>query len=84
MKRIALAAMLLAVAGIGFAAEIEVGTKAPAFALTNAVDGKAVRCTPGDGKLSVVVCAALDSLLAGQPVQTAATKAFGCSIKFKS
>lgn len=55
MKRIALAAMLVLIATIGFAAEIEVGTKAPGFALTNATDGKTVSFKPGDGKLSVVV-----------------------------
>lgn len=55
MKRIALAAMLLLIATVAFAAEIEVGAKAPAFSLTNAVNGSTVRFTPGDGKLSVVV-----------------------------
>jgi len=55
MKRIAFAALLLLIATAGFAAEIEVGAKAPAFALTNTVDGSNVRFTPGDGKLSVVV-----------------------------
>ena len=55
MKSIALAATLLLIATAGFAAEIEVGAKAPAFSLTNATDGKSVRFTPGDGKLSVVV-----------------------------
>jgi len=55
MKRIALAAMLLLIATAGFAAEIEVGAKAPGFTLTNATDGKSVSFKPGDGKLSVVV-----------------------------
>lgn len=55
MKRIALAAMLVLIATAGFAAEIEVGTKAPGFTLTNATDGKTVSFKPGDGKLSVVV-----------------------------
>ena len=55
MKRIALAAMLLLLATAGFAAEIEVGAKAPGFTLTNATDGKTVSFKPGDGKLAVVV-----------------------------
>jgi len=55
MKRIALAAMLLLIATAAFAAEIEVGAKAPGFTLTNATDGKSVSFKPGDGKLSVVV-----------------------------
>jgi len=55
MKRIALAALLLLIATAGFAAEIEVGAKAPGFTLTNATDGKTVSFKPGDGKLAVVV-----------------------------
>jgi peroxiredoxin len=55
MKRIALAALLGLIATGGFAAEIEVGAKAPGFTLTNATDGKSVSFKPGDGKLSVVV-----------------------------
>lgn len=55
MKRIALAAMLLLLATAAFAAEIEVGAKAPGFTLTNATDGKTVSFKPGDGRLSVVV-----------------------------
>src|SRR3954469_16271630 len=35
--------------------ELAVGAKAPAFELTNAVNGDVVRFAPGDGKLSVVV-----------------------------
>jgi peroxiredoxin len=54
MKRTALAVMLL-MSTLAFAAEVEVGAKAPAFALRDAVDGTNVRFTPGDGKLSVVV-----------------------------
>ena len=34
---------------------VEVGTKAPAFSLANAVDGATHSFAPGDGKLSVVV-----------------------------
>ena len=37
------------------AAELEVGAKAPAFELANAVDGKTVAFAPGDGRLSVIV-----------------------------
>jgi len=47
--------LLLFVAFAAVAAELEVGAKAPAFALTNAVDGKQVAFTPADGKLKVVV-----------------------------
>jgi thiol-disulfide isomerase/thioredoxin len=36
-------------------AQLEVGAKAPAFSLTNTVDGKTHTFTPGDDKLSVVV-----------------------------
>ena len=51
---------LLAVASLVFAIgvvaeEVEIGAKAPAFTLVNAVDQKPVRFTPGDGKVSVVV-----------------------------
>ena len=35
--------------------ELSVGAKAPAFSLTNATDGRAVRFAPGDGKVAVVV-----------------------------
>ena len=38
-----------------FASTPDVGSKAPAFQLTNAVDGKTVTFEPGDGKVSVVV-----------------------------
>jgi peroxiredoxin len=55
MKRFILVFALLAVATLVIAEELAVGTKAPGFALTNAVDGKTVTFAPGDGKLSVVV-----------------------------
>lgn len=35
--------------------ELSIGSKAPSFALVNAVDQKTVKFAPGDGKLSVVV-----------------------------
>ena len=47
--------MLLLVAAVSIADEIAVGDHAPAFALTNAVDGRTVNFTPADGKLKVVV-----------------------------
>lgn len=53
MKRLfAIATLLLATAC--FADELAVGAKAPAFSLTNAVDGKTYSFKPGDGKISVV------------------------------
>src|SRR5438874_6631936 len=55
MKRLILVVALLAVAAVVIAEELAVGAKAPAFVLTNAVDGKTVTFAPGDGKLSVVV-----------------------------
>lgn len=59
MKRIPLLALAtlitlpLAFSTVGD--ELAVGAKAPAFELTNAVNGDTVRFGPGDGKLSVVV-----------------------------
>lgn len=52
-----LAASLTAVAAEPAAAggQVAIGAKAPAFTLTNAVDGKPVAFQPGDGKHSVVV-----------------------------
>ena len=38
-----------------FAEELAIGAVAPAFSLTNSVDGKTVSFKPGDGKISVVV-----------------------------
>src|SRR4051794_31353088 len=55
MKRMAIVTTLLLIATFVFAAEVEVGAKAPAFALTNTVNGSKVAFKPGDGKLSVVV-----------------------------
>jgi thioredoxin-related protein len=55
MKRTAILAMLLLMGTSVFGAEVEVGAKAPGFALTNAVNGANVAFKPGDGKLSVVV-----------------------------
>ena len=51
-KRLAVALMLLASAAV--AEELAIGAKAPAFTLTNAVDGKTYAFKPGDGKISVV------------------------------
>ena len=51
-KLLVLVLPLIAVACM--ANEIAVGTKAPAFSLVNAVDGKTYAFKPGDGKLSVV------------------------------
>ena len=52
-KLFAVAFLLLPV--FASAADLEVGSKAPAFRLTNAVDGSKVTFQPGDGKVSVVV-----------------------------
>jgi thiol-disulfide isomerase/thioredoxin len=54
MRKLMVLALLFIAASLT-ADELAVGAKAPAFALTNAVDGKVVRFEPGDGKLSVVV-----------------------------
>jgi thiol-disulfide isomerase/thioredoxin len=51
-KALVLGIVLLATAAI--AEELAVGTKAPAFSLVNAVDGKTYAFKPGDGKISVV------------------------------
>ena len=51
-KLLVLALALLAIACL--ADELAVGTKAPAFSLVNAVDGKKYSFQPGDGKISVV------------------------------
>lgn len=55
MKKWSMIAVLLAVAALSYGDELSIGSKAPAFSLTNAVDGKTVSFKPGDGKLSVVV-----------------------------
>ena len=47
---------VLSIVALAVAAEeVNLGAKAPDFALVNAVDSKTVKFTPGDGKLSVVV-----------------------------
>ncbi len=56
MKKLyALTLMTLLVAVVACADELAVGTKAPAFSLVNAADGKTVAMKPNDGKLKVVV-----------------------------
>ncbi|HEV7919831.1 MAG TPA: thioredoxin family protein [Thermoanaerobaculia bacterium] len=55
MKKLFALTCLIAVALACYAEELAVGTKAPAFTLVNAMDGKTVAFKPGDGKLSVVV-----------------------------
>jgi thiol-disulfide isomerase/thioredoxin len=54
MKKLALMVLLFIAAPL-LAAELEVGAKAPAFELVNAVDGHPVAFAPGDGRLSVIV-----------------------------
>lgn len=54
MKKLALIVLLFVAAPL-IAAELEVGAKAPAFELVNAVDGRPVAFAPGDGRLSVIV-----------------------------
>ncbi len=51
-KALTLALMFFAIAAV--AEELAVGAKAPAFTLSNAVDGKSYAFKPGDGKISVV------------------------------
>lgn len=46
---------LLLFAAFANAEELPIGATAPKFALVNAVNGKTVAYTPGDGKISVVV-----------------------------
>src|SRR5213083_1983839 len=50
----ALALLMFCFTAVACADELTVGAKAPAFSLTNAVDGSTYRFAPGDGKLSVV------------------------------
>ena len=54
MKKLAFMVLLFVAAPL-IAAELEVGAKAPAFELVNAVDGTRVAFAPGDGRLSVIV-----------------------------
>jgi len=54
LRRISIIAVLI-LAATAIADELAVGDHAPAFSLTNAVDGKRVDFVPADGKLKVVV-----------------------------
>ena len=54
MKKLALMVLLFVAVPL-LAAELEVGAKAPAFELVNAVDGHRVAFAAGDGRLSVIV-----------------------------
>jgi len=55
MKKLGVIALML-IAGMACAQEqLEVGGKAPAFSLVNAVDGETVAMKPDDGKVKVVV-----------------------------
>lgn len=54
LRRILVVAVLI-LAVTAIAGELSVGDRAPAFSLTNAVDGKKVDFVPADGKLKVVV-----------------------------
>jgi thiol-disulfide isomerase/thioredoxin len=55
MKKLMLFTALVMVATASFADELPIGAQAPKFALYNAIDGKKVAFTPGDGKTSVVI-----------------------------
>ena len=55
MRKLILAAALLASPVLALAAELGIGATAPAFQLVNAVDGKAYAFKPGDGKVTVLV-----------------------------
>ena len=54
LRRLTLAALLVT-SVTALADELAVGAKAPAFSLSNAVDGKLVKFVPADGRLKVVV-----------------------------
>jgi len=54
MKKLALMVLLFLTVPL-LVAELEVGGRAPAFELVNAVDGHKVAFAPGDGRLSVIV-----------------------------
>lgn len=54
-KTLLVLALTAAVAVPVLAEELAIGSTAPDFALTNAVDGKTYTFKPGDGKVSVVV-----------------------------
>ena len=51
-------------------------------AIDNSPDGEGK--SPTDGKLVNYVAQALDELAAGKPVSVPETKAYGCSVKYKS
>src|ERR1700704_2953474 len=55
MKKLYIPVLVLVAVACFASDELSVGAGAPKFALVNAVDGKTVAFTPGDGKLSVVV-----------------------------
>lgn len=55
MKRVSTAVALVLLAASAFAADLEIGTKVPAFSLNNTVDGKTYDLKPGDGIVSVVI-----------------------------
>ncbi|HEY0143162.1 MAG TPA: thioredoxin family protein [Thermoanaerobaculia bacterium] len=55
IKLLPLFLMFFAATTVWAAEQVAIGAKAPAFTLTNAVDGKQVAFQPGDGKYSVVV-----------------------------
>src|SRR5216110_1156631 len=55
LRRALFIVVITIVAFAAFADELSVGAHAPAFALTNAIDGKQVTFKPDDGKLKVVV-----------------------------
>lgn len=55
MKRVSTAVALVLLAASAFAADLDIGTKVPAFSLNNTVDGKAYELKPGDGSVSVVM-----------------------------
>ena len=54
MRKLTIIALFLLAAAVAAADEIAIGTKAPAFSLMNAVDGKTYTFTPGGGKPAVV------------------------------
>ena len=55
MKRVSIVIALVLLAFPALAADLEIGSKVPAFSLTNTVDGKTYALKPGDGKVSVVM-----------------------------
>ena len=55
LRRALFVVVITILAFAAFADELSIGAHAPAFALTNAIDGKQVTFKPDDGKLKVVV-----------------------------